>query len=158
MGRPEGPWYRETQASPHHGHHPQNAIASNRKTRFLGPRKGLFRHSAHPISRNKAGQRDRQAMTYNIPYNIASKMRKHTDASPTPKHARVVSSGPRVEGVGHRPPKPPRKGSRAERTKIAQSQSLAISALTEPDRQKSRRKKGFWGPKSQIASDFPSHP
>ena len=29
-------------------------------------------------------------------------------------------------------------------TKIAQWQSLAISALTEPNRQKSRRKKGFW--------------
>ena len=43
-----------------------------------------------------------------------------------------------------------------------QSQSLAISALTESNRQKSRRKKGFGlrnrNSKSQIASDFPSHP
>ena len=38
---------------------------------------------------------------------------------------------------------------RAQRTKIAQSQSLAISALTEPNRQKSRRKKGSWAQKSQ---------
>ena len=29
------------------------------------------------------------------------------------------------------------------------AQSLAISALTEPNRQKSRRKKGFWAQKSQ---------
>ena len=35
------------------------------------------------------------------------------------------------------------------RTKIAQSQSLAISALTEPNRQRSRRKKGFWAQKTQ---------
>ena len=35
------------------------------------------------------------------------------------------------------------------RTKIAPSQSLAISALTEPNRQKSHRKKGFWAQKSQ---------
>ena len=46
--------------------------------------------------------------------------------------------------------------------KIAQSQSLAISALSVPNRQKSRRNKGFRAqksqPKSQIASDFPSHP
>ena len=34
-------------------------------------------------------------------------------------------------------------------TKIAQSQSLAISALTAQNRQKSRRKKGFWAQKSQ---------
>ena len=36
-----------------------------------------------------------------------------------------------------------------ERTKIAKSQSLAISALTEPNRQTSRRKKGFRAQKSQ---------
>ena len=34
--------------------------------------------------------------------------------------------------------------------KIAQSQSLALSALTEPNRQKSRRKKGLWAQKSQL--------
>ena len=34
-------------------------------------------------------------------------------------------------------------------TKIAQSQLLAISALTEPNRQKSRREKGFWAQTSQ---------
>ena len=34
--------------------------------------------------------------------------------------------------------------------KIAQSQPLAISALTEPSRQKSRRKKGFWARSSQL--------
>ena len=36
------------------------------------------------------------------------------------------------------------------RTKIAQSQWLAISALTEPNRQISRRKNGFWARKSQL--------
>ena len=38
---------------------------------------------------------------------------------------------------------------RAERAKIAQSQSLATSALTEQNRQKSRWKKRFWAQKSQ---------
>ena len=51
----EGPWYRETQASPHHGNRPQNAIASNGKTRDLGPRKGLFRNSGPPWFREQSG-------------------------------------------------------------------------------------------------------
>ena len=37
-------------------------------------------------------------------------------------------------------------------------QSLAISALTESNRQKSRRKNGFRAQKSQFEIDFPSHP
>ena len=36
------------------------------------------------------------------------------------------------------------------RTKIAQSTSLAISALMEPNGQKSRRKRGFGAQKSQL--------
>ena len=42
------------------------------------------------------------------------------------------------------------KPANPQRTKIAKPQSLAISALTEPNRQKSRRKKGFRGQKSQL--------
>ena len=55
-----------------------------------------------------------------------------------------------------------KKGAVTRRTKIAQSQSLVISALIEPNRQKSCRKKGFClrnrNSKSQIASDFPWQP
>ena len=40
--------------------------------------------------------------------------------------------------------------SRSQCTKIAQLQSLAISALMEPNRQKSCRKKGFRAQKSQL--------
>ena len=40
-------------------------------------------------------------------------------------------------------------GYHAKHTNIAQSQSLAISALTEPIRQKSRRKKRFRSQNSQ---------
>ena len=38
------------------------------------------------------------------------------------------------------------------------SQIASDSALTDPNRQNSCRKKGFAARKSQIASDFPSHP
>ena len=63
--------------------------------------------------------------------------------------ARTLPGGPHEEGAGLRPPSGPFIVIELVVAKIAQSQSLAISTLTEPSRQKSWRKKGFWAQKSQ---------
>ena len=66
---------------------------------------GLFRRLAHSfLATTDRDTRQTRSTTYSISYNIASKRRNGADTQQTPKLARVISSGPRAEGVGHSPP------------------------------------------------------
>ena len=66
---------------------------------------GLFRRLAHSfLATIDRDTRQTRTTTYSISYNIASKKRKGADTRQTRKLARVISSGPRAEGVGHTPP------------------------------------------------------
>ena len=80
-----------------------------------------------------------------VPYNTLQQ-------SPTPQPLPSQDNAPKPTT----PPPPPSRQALAHQNRTI-AQSLAISALTEPNRQKSRRLRDR-SPKSQIASDFPSHP
>ena len=73
------------------------------KNKIAWTPKGLFRHFAHPLSGNKAGQQDRQDRSYTIPYTIASTERIIADTHRTSKLAKGGFQGRRGEAVGHRP-------------------------------------------------------
>ena len=67
---------------------------------------GLFRRLAHSfLATIDKDTRQTRSDTYSISYNIASKRRNDADTQQTRKLARVISSGPRAEGVGHSPPR-----------------------------------------------------
>ena len=66
---------------------------------------GLFRRLAHSfLATIDKDTRQTRSTTYSISYNIASKRRNDADTQQTRKLARVISSGPRAEGIGHSPP------------------------------------------------------
>ena len=66
---------------------------------------GLFRRLAHSfLATIDRDTRQTRSTTYSISYNIASRRRNGANTQQTRKLARVISSGPRAEGVGHSPP------------------------------------------------------
>ena len=88
---------------------------------------GLFRRLAHSfLATIDRDTRQTRSTTYSISYTIASKRRNGADTQQTRKLARVISSGPRAEGVGHSPPNSRERVRFSLGIRRTKSQSLAM--------------------------------
>ena len=105
--RPRGPEHRELNELPALGTAPETQRTRINLRSILGPR-SLFRRLAHSCIRLANWDKyTRQRQTYSKPYRYRKRTRRSVaDTDPTREHARVVSGGPHVEGVGPRPPLP----------------------------------------------------
>ena len=114
MGRPssrrvisEGPWYRETQASPHHGNRPQNAIACM-KEEHNGWDSDRVVPTLRPSSLTRTKRDSKTDKTEHTPYHTISqsKERSIADTLRTPKRARDGYRGPPRGGGRTQAPNP----------------------------------------------------
>ena len=109
---------------------------------------GLFRRLAHSIlAIIDRDTRQSRTTTDSIAYTIASKKRKGADTRQTRKLARVISSGPRAEGVGHSPPSPEKRALkfRSGCAKQSQLQSLVADCVNSSPPLILRKFQGFGG-------------